>query len=100
MSYHAIRQLALKVPVFFLKEKKMFIAYTPALDLSASGSSTAGAKRNFEISLRLFIEELVEHGTLDEALKELGWFKQEHHWQPPVEAGRMTNVAFRLPVPA
>jgi hypothetical protein len=100
MSHSAIRQLALNLPVFFLKEKKAFIAYSPAIDLSASGSSTSNAKKNFERTLAIFLEELLEHGTLEQVLKELGWFKQERQWQPPVKVSRMTSVAFRLPVPA
>ena len=100
MSHPAFRKSAVNVPVFLLKEWKTFIAYAPTIDLSASGSSAARAKKNFKISLCVLLEELLAHGTLEEVLKGLGWFKQEHHWQPPVEVSRMTSVAFRLPVPA
>jgi hypothetical protein len=57
-------------PVFFLKKKKTFIAYTPALDVSESGTSPANGKKNFETTLCLFLEELLEHSPLEEVLKE------------------------------
>ena len=62
--------IALNLPLLFLKERRTYIAYTPALDLSASGSTPQKAKENFQTVLRLFIEELLEHGTLEEVLKE------------------------------
>jgi hypothetical protein len=88
----------MSLPVFFLREKRTVIAYAPALDLSASGTSAERAKRNFETTLRLFLAELMEHGTLDRVLRDMGWSKQERRWQPPVEARTATTVPFRLPV--
>ncbi|KKQ46225.1 MAG: hypothetical protein US65_C0043G0013, partial [Candidatus Yanofskybacteria bacterium GW2011_GWC2_37_9] len=32
----------------------------------------------------IFIEELMEMGTLDKVLRELGWQKIKSNWQPPV----------------
>ena len=100
MSPKTLHHVALSLPVLFLKEKRIFIAYTPALDLSASGNTTARAKKNFEMTLRLFLEELIETGTLEQVLKEQGWSKQERRWQPPVEVQRVGHVPFRVPVPA
>ena len=66
------RQLAASIPVLFLRERRTYIAYTPVLDLSASGSSIERAKKNFERTLGLFLEDLLERGTLDPVLRDPG----------------------------
>ena len=73
-----------QLPVSFLKEDKRFIAYTLVLDLSTSGKTYEEARKRFEEVARLFFEETLRKGTLDEALQELGWQKREAKWQPPV----------------
>lgn len=54
------------LPVSIFREDKYFIAYTPALDLST-------------------FEALVEKGTTDEILTNLGWKKVKTKRFPPVE---------------
>ncbi len=71
------------LPVSVLKEEGRYVAYTPALDLSTSGESEMQVKQRFGEAVRLFFEELVKMGTLDEVLSELGWKKLERNWQPP-----------------
>ena len=70
--------------VVFLKEKKRFVAHSPALDLSTSGRSFSEAKRRFEQAASIFFEEIINKGTLDEILEGLGWEKQKKIWQPPI----------------
>ena len=60
---------AINLPLVFLKERRTSIAYSPALDLSASGSTPQKAKENFQTTLRLFIEESIEHGTMMEEVR-------------------------------
>ena len=84
----------------FLKEGRTHIAYSPALDLSASGSTPQKAKENFLTVLRLFIEELIEHGTLREVLIELGWTEQQREWAPPITVNRIMTVSMRVPLSA
>ncbi|PIR53584.1 hypothetical protein COU76_00320 [Candidatus Peregrinibacteria bacterium CG10_big_fil_rev_8_21_14_0_10_49_10] len=98
MSRKLVQQLAISVPVFLLKEKKSFIAYTPTLDLSVSGSTQERAKKNFQKTLQLFLEELLEENTLETYLKDMGWTKkQKQQWQSPVEVRRVVIVPCRLP---
>ena len=73
-----------QLPVSFLKEDKRFIAYTPVLDLSTSGKTYAEARTRFEEIARLFFEETLRKGTLEEVLESLGWKKMHAMWQPPV----------------
>jgi predicted RNase H-like HicB family nuclease len=44
--------------VTFLREKKRFIAYSPALDFSTSGKSFEEAKEKAQEVLELWLEEL------------------------------------------
>ena len=61
--------------IIFLREKKRFVAYSPALDLSTSGKTFEEAKKRFAEASRLFFEEVVRKNTLSEALQDLGWQK-------------------------
>ena len=98
MAATVVRQLKASLPVLFIREGKIFIAYTPALDLSASGSTAKAARKNFERTLRLFFEEVMAAGTLDQVLREQGWSKQQHGWEPPVEVRKIVFVPLRVPV--
>lgn len=72
-----------KLSVSFIKERGRYIAYTPALDLSTSGKSIKEAKKRFEEIVEIFLDELVEKGTLNEVLENLGWQKTHKQWNPP-----------------
>ena len=58
------------LPFSILKERKYYIAYSPALDLSTSGKTFEEAKRRFEEVVEIFFEEVLEKGTLDNVLRE------------------------------
>jgi len=75
-------QLPAKIQIQFLKEGKQFIAYSPALDLSAAGESFEEAKKNFSEVLEIFLEEVGE--DIVEVLIQLGWEKQSDRLTPPV----------------
>jgi hypothetical protein len=86
------------LPVIFLKEKKQFIAYTPALDLSTSGSSLKEAEQHFAEAANLFLEECYRAGTLDMILGGLGWEKKERSWVPPaIIAQNACSVSVPIP---
>ncbi len=72
------------LPVTFLRENDQFVAYTPALDLSTSGSTFEEAQKRFGEAVRLFLEECHAMGTLDDVLSDLGWKKGLKAWMPPV----------------
>ena len=100
MKHRPLQQVALSLPVLLLKEKKVFIAYTPALDLSASGSTAQKAKKNFDTVVRLFLEELAEAGTTEQVFRDMGWSKFERQWQPPVEVRTISQMPFVVPITA
>lgn len=91
-------RIDVNIPVTIFKEGKNFIAYSPVLDLSTSARSFSLAKKRFDEALELFFEELIDMGTVDEVLSDLGWIKQNHAWSPPLPvAHEMTSVSISLP---
>ena len=86
--------LNLKVPISIFKEGKTYIAYSPVLDLSTSGRTVVLVEKRFAEAVKLFFEELVEMGTLDDVLSSLGWEKVRSKWSPPVPiSNEFTNVS-------
>lgn len=78
---------SVNIPVIFIKEGKSYIAHSPVLDLSTSANTYEKAQKRFPEVVKIFFEELVEMGTLDEVLAGLGWKKVESKWTPPVPVG-------------
>lgn len=89
-------QLNFNLPVSILKEDKQFVAYTPALDLSTSGNTLEEAQKNFNEAVNIFFAELMETGTLDEVLNELGWEKERNTLFPPTLISTQ-NTSFSIP---
>jgi len=75
--------LTINLTVSVLREKKRFVAYSPALDLSTSGKSFKEVQSHFTEIVQLFFQEIEAQGTLDEVLENLGWTKVKKEWQPP-----------------
>ena len=78
------KSIVFNLPVSFLRESDQFVAYTPALDLSTSGSTLEEAKNNFTEAVKIFFDEIVEMGTFEDVLLDLGWKKQNNDFIPPV----------------
>jgi len=85
------------LPVTFLKEGDNFIAYTPALDLSTFGPTFDKAKKNFVEAVNIFFEEIIEMGTVNDVLTELGWQKENGRLVPPVVVSNQTET-FSFPL--
>ena len=66
------------VPVLFLKENEMFVAYSPALELSTCGKTFEEAQKNFEEALLIFFEECIKDNTLKEILPSPGWKEKKN----------------------
>lgn len=76
------------LPVTFLKEGKYFVAYSPAIDMSTSASTFEKVKNRFDELVKIFFEDLIERGTLEQVLSGLGWRKIEAEWIPPQVIGQ------------
>ncbi|HYG64382.1 MAG TPA: hypothetical protein VEL74_17525 [Thermoanaerobaculia bacterium] len=79
------------------------MAGCPALDLFSQGQSEEEAKRSLEEAIGLWVEDCLERGTLDQALRELG-FDRVHPGttvspgDKPIPAGAVSEDA--VPAPA
>lgn len=71
------------LPLTIIKEGKMFVAYTPALDLSTAGKTEKDARRMFREVVAIFMEEIIKAGTVEDVLTGLGWKKEQEKWNPP-----------------
>ena len=89
--------IQVSLPVAILKEGKYFIAYSPVLDLSTSAKSFEKVKKRFNEAVDIFFEELIEKGTFNEVLTDLGWQKMQNKWAPPVMISQELEH-FRIPV--
>jgi hypothetical protein len=90
--------LELNLPVSFIQEGGKVVAYTPALDISTSGKDEAEAKRRFGEIVAIFFKDLIENGTVDAVLSDLGWHKGKVAWNPPVISQDLISV--RVPAVA
>lgn len=74
-----------EIPVIFFKEGDKVIAFSPALDLSTFGDSEKEARKRFAEATRIFFEEIIRMGTLEDVLTEYGWRKHTstRSWSPP-----------------
>lgn len=84
-----------KLPVVITKQGNRFVAYTPALDISTSGKSEKEVRSRFEELANIFFEEIVEEGTLQDVLTELGWKRAQKKWAPP-EVVSSSSIGFRI----
>lgn len=85
-----------KLPVTVMKQGKHFVAYSPALDVSTSGKSLKDVQKKFIELVTVFIEEIIEAGTIHEVLYELGWTKIQQKWSPP-KVISSKSIGVRLP---
>ncbi len=66
------------------QEGKIYVAYTPNLDVSSCGSSVDEARRNLKTAVRLFIAEAEKMGTLEDIMSEAGYEKASYgEWMAP-----------------
>jgi len=78
------------------KQNKCFVAYTPVLDISTSGKTEKEAKVRFVELVNIFLEELIEAGTVNDVLSELGWKKEQKKWIPP-KIMSSKSISLRIP---
>ena len=75
--------LTYHLPLTVFREGKIFIAYSPLLDLSSCGKTEKQAKRMFTQAVESFFETLDEMGTREEVLQDLGWSLTRGKLHPP-----------------
>lgn len=98
MPHKRIDKLEVSFPVLIKKESNVFVAYTPALDISTYGRTENKAKKSFDELVSVFFEEFADNPAgLKEVLMSLGWQKQRSGWQPPKITNIMQDVQVSVP---
>jgi predicted RNase H-like HicB family nuclease len=72
-TVNKIKNIETNIPVLFLKERKKFIAYSPAIQLSTCGDTEEQARQRFSEAAQIFFDEIVQMGTVEDVLTECGW---------------------------
>jgi predicted RNase H-like HicB family nuclease len=69
--------LQLKLFGMMKREDGWYIAHCPPLDITTQGRTQAEPRRNLSEATELFVISCLERGSLDQALRELGFTKIE-----------------------
>jgi predicted RNase H-like HicB family nuclease len=105
-------KFTINIEVVIVKEDDYYIAYSPALELSAYGDSIEKARQSFTEEVGIFIEETRKRGTLEKYLLKNGWRLQllpKPIYEPPRQnldqlsglmksKGRMIRQDIQFPV--
>jgi predicted RNase H-like HicB family nuclease len=75
------------------RQGNWFIAHCPPLDVTTQGRTEREAKQNLMEACELFLESCLERGTLDQALRELGFSEVSRRPR------RIPAKAFPMPIP-
>jgi|ERR1035437_1241868 nitrogen fixation protein len=78
--------LALNIDIFVVKEDKYFVAFCPALDLSAYADTSKKALESFKTEVKIFLDETHKLGTLEKYLLKNGWRLQQSKYEPPKQS--------------
>lgn len=81
------------LPVSLIREREQVVAYTPALDISTVGRNEEEVKTRFAELVNMFFADIVETGSIDQVLSELGWQKISGAWNPPLVSNEEINVS-------
>ena len=91
-------KISIVVDVIFVKEDIYYVAYCPALELSAYADSIEKAKIAFNKELDIFLEETKKHCTFEKYLLKHGWRLQqipEINYEPPVLSIRKLSTLLK-----
>lgn len=71
------------IEYYIFVENGDYIAWSPSLDICTSGNTYSEAVANFYECFELYAEYWIEHGTLEQDLKEHGWTIRNWQLKPP-----------------
>ena len=85
MWYHNFMKQAQEIlcGVCIFKEGKLYVSYSPQLDLASCGKTVSEAKKNFAEAFSGFVQTANEQGTLEQILEEAGYQKKGASWVAP-----------------
>jgi predicted RNase H-like HicB family nuclease len=77
------------------RDGDLYFAHCPPLDVTTQGKTQAEARNNLIEATELFVISCVERGTLDQALRELGFVKV----QAKINRRPANSFAMNIPIP-
>ena len=86
-------ELEIELEIAILKDGDYFVAYCPALELSAYGDTEEAAKESFNVEVSIFLEETRKRGTLERYLLKNGWTLQSQNYKPPETVKKLDLLA-------
>lgn len=72
MKRQPLKEVNFNLSVSIFKQGDVFVAYTPALDISTYGNSKAEAQINFDELVNTFFTSFRDHRELREVLDSMG----------------------------
>ena len=87
-------EIRVRVRALLRKEGRLWVAGAPTFGVFSQGATREGAKESLREALGLWIESCVERGTLDKALREVGF--RPAAWEGE-EAPEQVQVTVRKP---
>jgi predicted RNase H-like HicB family nuclease len=95
------RLTTFRMPVQLFKDGNQYVADCGALGLASHGKTISEAKTSLKNVIEVFIEEVIEMGTLDKVMTERGWTRktsgeEKYAWMPPrVTQGIISSASGR-----
>lgn len=93
------KSVRVSLDMYLFKEDSSYIAYCPALDLSAYGDSEEHAKKSFEDIFAITIKYMLNKNTMKDDLINHGWqvksMKEKKIKAPSFETMLKNNESFR-----
>jgi predicted RNase H-like HicB family nuclease len=74
---------AIPFTVHIFREREMYVAHAPKLDVSSCGSTETEARWNIQDAVKGFLETSGEMGTLTDVLEESGYRLEKGEWHAP-----------------
>ncbi len=68
-------------------EERLFVLYSPALNLYSYGENEEEAWTAFDETIHLYIDHVIQENTIEKDLKKLGWKQHRHfrkRYNPPI----------------
>jgi len=73
--------MKISVMIEIFKERDIYVALSPELNVSSFGDTIAEAKESVKEAIEAFIEECEDMGTLEDVLEEAGFLKINDSWE-------------------
>ncbi len=65
--------IAVRLRCFLRREADYWVSGCPSLDVHSQAETAEGAKEALQEAVELWVESCLERGTLEQALREVGW---------------------------